>query len=450
MTTEAGATPLSAHDDESRRLLPPVALPILWVAVLYLTMSGRWGSYLGIPGLPFYIGDIALVAAAVQVALHVRRAELSLRDIGGLLARADLALLLALTLMAWAGVRGVTGLGSLAEGPLLYLRDLAPFAYILTALLAFVLPADGGRRQGRLIYVALTLHVSWILLAGQLPGWPWDGPLLGGTPIFTARPDFDSAVAGAAVALAVHDVLLGSRRRDVRTLVATAAFVLANGAAVLSLQTRAGLLSGVVMVGAVLLVWVTRSRITRAGRAGRVQRSAVLVAALAVLSGVVALSPPGERLVQAVTGQESQALGTVQVREFAWTGVASYVVADAARTAVGVGFGPDFIQDSGTAYSLEGTEYADVRSPHNYLIGSLARLGVAGALLSLLTMGAAAVLGVRRLAGGTPDAPTVLAALLVLGLPVTALLGVVLESPFGAIPYFWAIGQLAACSRYQP
>ena len=38
---------------------------------------------------------------------------------------------------------------------------------------------------------------------------------------------------------------------------------------------------------------------------------------------------------------------------------------------------------------------------------------------------------------------TALAALLVLALPVTALLGVVLESPFGAIPYFWAVGQLA-------
>jgi hypothetical protein len=39
----------------------------------------------------------------------------------------------------------------------------------------------------------------------------------------------------------------------------------------------------------------------------------------------------------------------------------------------------------------------------------------------------------------------VLAALLVLTLPITALFGVVLESPFGAIPYFWAVGYL--CGR---
>ena len=158
------------------------------------------------------------------------------------------------------------------------------------------------------------------------------------------------------------------------------------------------------------------------------------------------LSPPGQRLVESVRGQESQALGTVQVREYAWTGVTEYILADARRTAVGVGFGPDFIQDSGTAYSLEGSEYTDVRSPHNYVFGTLARLGVAGALLVLLLIGAGAVLSVRRLAD-SGDAVTVLAALLVLGLPVTALLGVVLESPFGAIPYFWAIGQLARTSQ---
>jgi hypothetical protein len=34
--------------------------------------------------------------------------------------------------------------------------------------------------------------------------------------------------------------------------------------------------------------------------------------------------------------------------------------------------------------------------------------------------------------------------LLALGVPVVAMLGVVLESPFGAVPYFWALGHLAA------
>jgi hypothetical protein len=42
-----------------------------------------------------------------------------------------------------------------------------------------------------------------------------------------------------------------------------------------------------------------------------------------------------------------------------------------------------------------------------------------------------------------PGTTTTFAALALLALPVTALLGVVLESPFGAIPYFWALGHVA-------
>jgi hypothetical protein len=38
----------------------------------------------------------------------------------------------------------------------------------------------------------------------------------------------------------------------------------------------------------------------------------------------------------------------------------------------------------------------------------------------------------------------VLAALLVVGIPTASLVGVVMESPFGAIPYFWALGQLGS------
>jgi len=34
--------------------------------------------------------------------------------------------------------------------------------------------------------------------------------------------------------------------------------------------------------------------------------------------------------------------------------------------------------------------------------------------------------------------------LLVASIPVAALLGVILESPFGALPYFWALGHLSA------
>lgn len=442
-TVRKGGRPLLDETDRVAGRLPrPLGLPILWITVLYLVTTGRWGSYAGIPGLPVYGGDILLAAAAVQVVLQLRRAGTTLRDIGQALARADMALLLCLSLLAWVTVRGVFSIGMLMKEPLVGLRDAAPYAYAAAALLAFLVPAGNGDRQRRLVYAALTLHVTWILVGQRLPGSVLDNVLLGGAPILTARPDFDSAVAGAAIAFTLYDVLLGRRPRAWRTLVALCVLMVANGYAISGLQTRSGLLAGIVGIGVVLLIWVTRSGARQAGQASRGQRLGVLGASIVVLCGAVALSPPGQRLTQAVTGQESQALGTVQVREYAWKGVATYVFSDAARTAVGVGFGPDFIQDAGVAYALEGTEYKDVRSPHNYILGTMARLGLAGALLTVLTVLAGASLAVRRLSGPA-EAVTVLAALLLLTLPVTALLGVVLESPFGAIPYFWAIGQLA-------
>lgn len=88
-----------------------------------------------------------------------------------------------------------------------------------------------------------------------------------------------------------------------------------------------------------------------------------------------------------------------------------------------------------------------MRSPHNYLITSFARLGfvgltiVVGLLVTLLT---AAARTIRR---GPPDELTSLCVLLVIALLVVAMLGVILESPFGAAPFYWAAGILLAGER---
>ena len=79
-----------------------------------------------------------------------------------------------------------------------------------------------------------------------------------------------------------------------------------------------------------------------------------------------------------LTQGSSQAAGTVSVRQQVWADVISYVYRSPIRSAVGVGFGRDFIFESGTRDALEGGVYTNVRSPHNYIVGTLARLGVAG------------------------------------------------------------------------
>jgi len=87
----------------------------------------------------------------------------------------------------------------------------------------------------------------------------------------------------------------------------------------------------------------------------------------------------------------------------------------------------------------------DVRSPHNYLLNTWARLGLVGLVLILGIL----LTGLRLARLVAMHAPRVrdddvFAMFLVASIPVAALLGVVLESPFGALPYFWALGHLSA------
>jgi hypothetical protein len=225
-------------------------------------------------------------------------------------------------------------------------------------------------------------------------------------------------------------------------MISLVGFAGVNAYALSTMPSRAGLIACVIAIGAVLFAWTVRvSPVPRSAMARR-RRHVALVVTLLALVAVIAMSPAGQRLQESIRGEQGVATGTVEARQTAWDAVLKYVLADAPRTAVGVGFGPNFLRDSGAEATLEGTAYENVRSPHNYVIGTVARLGVAGGLLVSTLIVSACVLALGLLRRRT-DTVTVFAGLLVLTLPVPALLGVVLESPFGAVPYFWAIGHLA-------
>jgi hypothetical protein len=112
---------------------------------------------------------------------------------------------------------------------------------------------------------------------------------------------------------------------------------------------------------------------------------------------------------------------------------------------IGVGFGRDFIMESGADGSLEVNQ--NVRSPYNYVLGTLSRLRVTRALIVAIIIGLGWWLAFSTLQTPQTDPINVLASLLVISLPIVALLGVVLESPLGATPFVWAVGQLAAWRR---
>ncbi|NHC16567.1 O-antigen ligase family protein, partial [Motilibacter deserti] len=164
----------------------------------------------------------------------------------------------------------------------------------------------------------------------------------------------------------------------------------------------------------------------------------VVVAALAV---VVPRTDLYARLTGDPAFDGNAASGTVDARRQAWDAVLDWTDEKPGRVVTGAGFGPDFLARSGAAAQLEGTTYDDVRAPHDYPINTYARMGLVGLAALAWVLAAAAWRGGRSLRRH-PGIEALLPALVATVLFVPALVGVILESPFGAVPFFWAVGAL--------
>lgn len=143
----------------------------------------------------------------------------------------------------------------------------------------------------------------------------------------------------------------------------------------------------------------------------------------------------------------SAGFGTAVARTQGWEAVLDWLPdGGVSRVTLGVGFGPHYLQQSGADVAFLGAD-ADptVRAVHNFALNTWARLGLVGLILEALILILALVAAVR-LATRSIDPPPLdlFAGLLVVTIPVVAFFGVVLESPFGAIPFFWAVGYLSA------
>ncbi|MGY6024255.1 O-antigen ligase family protein [Streptomyces spinosirectus] len=398
-------------------------------AVALLLTGGRWGSHMHLG--PLYIGDLLLCAAFPHAILSRLLCEKRPDRVYGP------GILVGLLLVV-AGFRLLDVQGDVRTAA----RDAAPFAYAAIAYLsagAYQRVSDRGReRTVRLIHGGLVLHLAWMVVATLAPEFVATLPEVGNTRVFEIRTDFDVAVLGVLAGLSILRVRRG--RFWLHTSVAIAALVTG-----LAQVNRAGLLS----CAACVLVAV----MCRAGKNGRLTARAVLLGATAVLAVAVVLpmSPAGQRLLalNATSTSSSEivenAQGTKRARLIAWERVVTYTLDDPTRSTIGVGFGPDFLQLSNGDLPIG--RGIGVRSPHNYLVTCFARLGFVGLAVVVALLARLLTITVRTVRTGPPDELTALCVLLVLSLLIAALLGVILESPFGAAPFFWAAGILLAGDR---
>lgn len=406
-------------------------------AVALMLATGRWGSYLGVPGMPIpifltdiLIGLAFIHATAGRLILGSRKTAEPYRGIG----------VLPVLLLVWVALRFAIDFRPTQVA----LRDLVPYAYIVLAFLAarsFAVSSQGNReRTVRILEFALKFHLAWVTVALVIPSLvarlpDMSGPT-GTVSIFGTRPDFDAAVLGVLAAVYMRELF-----RDRRVGHPVVGF-LACWSCILALGSRGGLLA------ALLCNLVAFAAVLKSQHVHLQRKALTLTVIPLVVAGVLAVLPlteAGQRLLTTFDQSAStSSYDTTQARMDSWRQLWDYSVRDEERFLIGVGFGPHFMVESGALALLTGTGINDIdtRSPHNYLIGSLLRLGLVGACLIIALLVRIGMAIVRNLDRLPDDTLPFLAAMIAVAMVPAALVGVILESPFGAVPFFWSVGLL--------
>lgn len=411
------------------------------LAVAILLAGTRWGSYIGFA--PLFLTDVLIALAVVDRVLGQKAQARQLNGIDRPHPGPIVAIFLAY--VALRGLFSVDFAFSMA-----WLRDLTPFLYAVLAFLSASALARSTKTEQlktmKFLWWALVAHLVWVAAVvfsgvetSAFPRFPGAA-----VPVFTLRPDVDVAVIGVTAGLAVRRILLGERRKVSILLLAACL------ATTTQFGSRAGLISVAISMAAGLLI--AFSSLPKGGSKRVLIVLLIPVIALAGFAGL-AQTTAGERLIASTlatstsNAHERNAQGTQQAREMSWDGIIQWTMDDTSRALGGSGFGNDFLTESGVIQFLQGTDYIGVRSPHNWLVGVFARLGLIGVALAatILVMLVASVIRFRQRIGGNEMLSA--ASLIVLGFIPIALLGVVLESPFGAVPFWWAAGIVLALGR---
>lgn len=413
-------------------------------AVAFALFGSRWGSHVGFGIL--FLTDM-LIALAVGHLLATRLRHPDAPPIDPSFRRPHPILL---GCLGWAVVRFAVG-GRIDMDAI---RDVVPYLYAGLGILAAIAlrrsTPERRERSARIILAALGAHAGWVFLATVAPGVRDHLPMISSAlelRVFALRWDFDTPVVGIFAAWLVVRLVRGAPRPRL-----SAVALLVCLFTIIGSGSRAGLIGAFLALtfGAVVAL---KGRIVPDRR--KVAALAVLPLVAAALAVVVPLTPIGDRLAGTFGGSDSNkgsanARGTTSARDLTWNYLLDYSAADPTRQAFGVGYGPNFLADTGAAVLLVGSNDSSAdepRSPHNYWLGTLMRGGVVGvALFGLLCLVVLArTFGLIDLMAG--DGLLFLAAAIPVALLVPATFGVVFESPFGAVPFFWATGVVLAWPR---
>lgn len=420
--------------------LAPVRAPHIvacTLAVALMLAGTKWGSYAGASGL--YLTDVLLACGTVH---HILTTTASQQPaLRGFTRPTPGALYW--FLFGYVVLRLVVSVGNFGAE---WVRDAAPYVYIgigIVGASSLARSTEATRALTmKVVWGALIFHLTWTAVAAGLGVDTSGFPRFPGAEVSigTVRPDIDCAVIGVTTALLIRNVLF--RRMVKSSLFGLAMCVLA----VSGLDTRGGYLA---IAASVILGLAATYAVLRESKT--MMRPALGMVAGALVLGAVIFLPStvvGQRLIATVDSSSASsveaksAVGTAAARNEAWNKVLYWTAETSTRQTIGAGPGPNFIVESGSAAVLQGTQYANVRSPHNWFVGLYARFGIVGFVLVTAVLLATAfriATNIRRI--GNNELLFTCAVLAVSILPIAAV-GVVLESPFGAVPFWWSVGIL--------
>jgi hypothetical protein len=386
--------------------------------------GGRWITYIGIPGTPFFFIDSIFILICLYKIFFARKSngkfshELPVRE--------KLVVWGLFTFCSFQILRN-------QEADIVYrVRDLIPFIYImfipflrkLLAKVNLILIAD------KLTWTSIA-HTLWAIPSARSLFNPIE---IGGVfqePLFGVRTDQTGFVLGVGILACFYRISQGYKPRASSFLI----FYLA--CCVILLNGRAAFLAVLfcLLIG-FLIIQNNRSNTQNSQRYLSVILIIFLFTTLSLVMNVLHVDLPEDSnlkrfgIVSSETGEgKISGDGTVQGRELAQKMLLEWTVNNE-NIMFGAGPGSEMLIESGAVKFLSGD--LTVRSPHSWPIGLFSRFGVAGTILwfmsVILLLSHKIILAPIRIMTKFPES-------LVVPIFITSLFGVIIESPFGALPF---------------
>jgi O-antigen ligase len=300
----------------------------------------------------------------------------------------------------------------------------------------------------RVFRIVLVFHQTWFSLFTFFPSLGALMPTLPGSQnvhLFQIRPDFDTALSSVLLALLLFDFLSG--KNSIKQFFLISIILLT----ILSNQTRTGLMT---LVSSLLLtIYVSKKSQKKDTSNKKLPYGIILVLATLLFAAYISLTsidlPLFDKfkntfafLGQNGTLNSGQELGggTTSARFNSWSFLIENQFSTVALFLFGYGFGTNYMLSSGASFLLLGSSSLDLeftRNPHSFLLSVFCRLGILGLIFFIFFFVTILKSCVRVLKSGKDPEFSILSITMVTSLFLASQFGVILETPFGAIPFYF-------------